>query len=289
MKVTNKIKRSIGYVLGFILFYAPFALFGKLLLFLLGDTKTQANIHEICFRKPIEHLLDGKFFQVFTGQHGHLGMVMSISTLILIVVAFLFGPIFCGWLCPAGAIPEYLSKFISDKYKIDWGKHVSIIPIRYGFFLAFILAPFFGVYLACELCNYFVFDLFINFVLVGRIVAFSSSLILTSILWVIVLGIFTKGGRGFCNFLCPVGALSNLSWMIGNKLKIAKILKINKEKCIHCNLCVRSCPMDAISVKNGAQKIELENCILCNDCKDVCPVDAIEYIRDKGKKNEKSV
>lgn len=35
-------------------------------------------------------------------------------------------------------------------------------------------------------------------------------MILTLFLWAGLFGIFTKGNGGFCNFLCPVGAVQNL-------------------------------------------------------------------------------
>lgn len=50
---------------------------------------------------------------------------------------------------------------------------------------------------------------------------------------------------------------------------------IDKEKCILCEKCIRSCPFSSI------QRIENyivigEECIVCSQCKDVCPVDAID-------------
>ena len=50
---------------------------------------------------------------------------------------------------------------------------------------------------------------------------------------------------------------------------------IDKEKCILCEKCIKSCPFSSI------QRIENyivigEECIVCSQCKDVCPVDAID-------------
>ena len=57
-----QIKRIIGYMLGFILFYAPGALFTKAIFYLFGRDINEISIHSSCFRIQIEHLLDGKFF-----------------------------------------------------------------------------------------------------------------------------------------------------------------------------------------------------------------------------------
>ena len=57
-----QIKRLAGYILGFCLFYAPFALFQKSILYLFTGDWSELNIHDVCFRIQTEHLLDGKLF-----------------------------------------------------------------------------------------------------------------------------------------------------------------------------------------------------------------------------------
>ena len=53
------LKRLTGYALGFILFYAPVALFQRCLFYLLYGSWQPQSIHGLCFRIPIEHVLDG--------------------------------------------------------------------------------------------------------------------------------------------------------------------------------------------------------------------------------------
>ena len=55
-----KYQRLLGYFLGFILFYAPFALFQKIIFFAFTGKWQQLTIHSLCFRIQTEHLLDGK-------------------------------------------------------------------------------------------------------------------------------------------------------------------------------------------------------------------------------------
>jgi len=56
------------------------------------------------------------------------------------------------------------------------------------------------------------------------------------------------------------------------------MLKIDPEKCNACGLCVKSCPFDAIAVKDEtAQANEL--CTLCGACVNVCPQAALEIER----------
>jgi len=274
--INDQCYRAFGYVWGFIFFFAPFALFQRGILYLLGQNY-DPTIHTLCFRIPIEHILDGRFFA--------MGTVSVIGTIILLSSAFFVGPLFCGKLCPAGAVPEYLSKIVPPKFKINWNDYVSVVPLRYGFLVGFLIAPLLGGYLACSYCNYYVFDLLANFVFWDYAVAFSSSLLLTLILWLLLFGIFTQGGRGFCNFFCPVGALQNFVYYFGSKFSFTWRLKVDKDKCVQCGLCVKKCPMTCMNLEKTAVQSNIHHCILCLQCIAHCPYQAITY--DQGRKDEK--
>ena len=269
--MTYQVKRIAGYLLGLVLFYAPFALFQKILGFLLKGKWQEQTIHSLCLRIPTEHLLDGRIFQYAS--------ISVVSLGILLIAAFFLGPVFCGRLCPAGAFTEYLSKLLPERLQIDWIKYTEIAPIRYGMLAGFCLVPFFGGILACAYCNFFLFDLLANYYSQGYFISLSSSLLLTSILWLVVFGIFTKGGRGYCNFLCPVGALQNLMHYFGSRLGFAQEMQVDEQRCIGCKKCATSCPMRAITVQDKRAKISLHNCIICGQCAHICPVQAIHYGR----------
>jgi ferredoxin len=75
--------------------------------------------------------------------------------------------------------------------------------------------------------------------------------------------------RFFCRFLCPLGAL------YGFFCKIAMIgLKVDKNKCTDCGLCIKVCKMDT-------KKVGDHECIQCGECISVCPTKAIAW---KGSK-----
>ena len=141
------LKRLTGYALGFILFYAPVALFQRCLFYLLYGSWQPQSIHGLCFRIPIEHILDGIIWR--------LTSISMLSTLLLLAATFFLGPVFCGRLCPAGAFTEYLSKLVPSKFQISWHRYTEIAPIRYGMLAGFCLVPFFGGILACSYCNFF--------------------------------------------------------------------------------------------------------------------------------------
>lgn len=264
-----QIKRIIGYMLGFILFYAPGALFTKAIFYLFGRDINEISIHSSCFRIQIEHLLDGKFFAMD---------IAFVSFLVVLgIISFFKGAIFCGKLCPAGASTEYLSRLVPTKYKINWSKYVDITPIRYGMLTGYMILPFFCGLLACNYCNFYLFDLFTNYFIWGYFISLTSTLIITTFVWVIILGLFTQGGRGYCNFLCPVGAVQNLIHALGCKFDFVSRINIDKTKCIGCQKCSKVCPMESIKIVQNKAQTNVYNCIICEECVYNCPVKAVSY------------
>ena len=52
-------------------------------------------------------------------------------------------------------------------------------------------------------------------------------------------------------------------------------LKVNKDKCKSCKMCMKiGCP--AISMKDGKAEIDFTQCVGCNVCTQMCKFDAIE-------------
>lgn len=56
--------------------------------------------------------------------------------------------------------------------------------------------------------------------------------------------------------------------------------KILKERCIGCTHCMRSCPTDAIRIRNGKATVLPDRCIDCGKCVQACPVSAIVVDQD---------
>lgn len=86
-------KRLLGYGMGFMLFYASFDGFARLLDLVIPPTQMY-SIHEPCFRIPLNTLVTGDIMQA--------GPVSLIALALLAIVSLIFGPLYCGILCPAG-------------------------------------------------------------------------------------------------------------------------------------------------------------------------------------------
>ena len=52
------------------------------------------------------------------------------------------------------------------------------------------------------------------------------------------------------------------------------LFRVKKDLCVSCGLCVKTCPMNNISIKDGKFRFG-NNCILCARCNFTCPKDAI--------------
>jgi len=73
--------------------------------------------------------------------------------------------------------------------------------------------------------------------------------------------------RGWCRYLCPVGA------MLAPFNKISALqLTFNEEKCLKCMNCARVCPMKI----NLPYDIKSMECIRCGMCVDECPTKALK-------------
>lgn len=119
-----KLQRLLGYFLGFLLFYEPFMFFNSLFAQLFPANGFY-SLHVPCARIPIAHLITGDFTADAPAS--------LLFCLLLVIVSFWFGPLFCGRLCPAGAFSEFLGSLLPEKYQIDWNKYVPVTTLRYGF------------------------------------------------------------------------------------------------------------------------------------------------------------
>lgn len=56
---------------------------------------------------------------------------------------------------------------------------------------------------------------------------------------------------------------------------------LDKDKCKGCTNCIKSCPTEAIRVRDGKAKIIKERCIDCGECIRVCPYQAKSAVTEK--------
>lgn len=262
------LRRTAGYFIGFVLFYEPFMLFNQLASNFITDMSF-SSIHVPCARIPLANIVTDEWLAA--------SPISLLFCFLLAVTSLWFGPLFCGRLCPAGGFSEFLGSLLPDKYKIDWAKLVPVLPLRYGFFAGFLFSVWLGFGVPCTYCNYYSLEIFVNLFITGQLLNNLPSLIATFFLANLFFGLFTKGGRGYCLFLCPVGTYNSLFHILGRFFPGAFAMQVHQSTCIGCTKCVQGCPMRAISMQKRKAHINRCLCITCGKCTHSCPQRAIRY------------
>jgi NosR/NirI family nitrous oxide reductase transcriptional regulator len=176
--------------------------------------------------------------------------------------------VFCGWLCPFGALQELLAKFARVVRLPQWSPsyraHRRWWRLKYVSLAVLALATLHGLQTMAVAAEIEPFKTVISLRMdrAWPFVVFA--------LMILAAGLFVE--RAFCRFLCPLGAVM----AIGGRLRLRRftMLKRRPECGSPCQLCARRCPIQAIE-PNGA--INMDECFYCLDCQvihndaNVCP------------------
>ena len=209
-------------------------------------------------------------------SQGMLRAYMGVLLVFGILLTTLFlGRYWCSHLCPIGGAMELGSRILPRKLQINY----SGIPasfFRYGYLSIFFLAPALGIgSLCCNYCNFAVIPRLFGAALSQADMAyFLRTAGLVNLGLVLALGFFARGGRAYCNLLCPVGALDAIAGRLG--MKFGKRVVVDVDKCNGCGVCDGICPTWAIEVGETAT-IDQLSCMPCRVCETTCPEGAIRY------------
>lgn len=249
-------QNSIFFFLNFS--YIGFSVFIGLMLFIKGYK----------YARRITQLLIGTYMLIVLGFFGKENMQIEgfwyylftgvfAAAVIHYSVAKIFGPLlfgrgWCGYACWTAMILDFLP------YKLPGGERKKIGWIRYIVFgLSFVFVA--GLFLL-KVDN------------IEKIM--NLSFIIGNIIYYIIgisLAFIFKDNRAFCKYICPVTIFLKL----GSYFSISKI-RCDKEKCVSCGLCRKSCPMDVDMTDNSRNRKNGTECILCMECKKICPKGALK-------------
>ena len=182
-----------------------------------------------------------------------------------LVVAFFFGPIFCGYFCPLGTWQEWIGKLGKRIFKRKYNRLLpSFIDkyLRYHRYIVHVLVVY-QTAVTAKLVFADVDPYYALFNFYTGEVALSALLILAA---VTVLSLFVE--RPWCKYFCPYGALLGLF----NLIRVFPVRR-REETCINCKKCDVACPMN-IKVST-AKAVRDHQCISCHECLSgvACPVE----------------
>jgi len=187
----------------------------------------------------------------------------------LIPITYVFGRVWCGWVCHLGALQEFL--FLGSKFqalKSHLARDIMRV-LQYLLLGAIVLQLFITkTNIWCQIDPFLVaFNLYS---------ATTVGLVLVTLMLVSSAFIF----RPFCRAACPIGLL--LGWV--SRIPGASILE-DKTDCITCSICSETCHSQAIERKKEGERLSLlfdhKECNSCGECINLCDKDAIEFTRKK--------
>ena len=163
--------------------------------------------------------------------------------------------VFCGWLCPFGALQELLNRvavrFKVPQYVLPFAINERLWAVKYMIFLGLFALSLGPVEMAGKMMEVEPFKTVIalKFIRAWPFVAYSAILLIA--------GLFVN--RFFCRYLCPLGA----ALAIPANNRMFDWLKRHHQCGTECDICAIRCPVQAIH-PNG--NIDLHECIYCLDC-----------------------
>jgi polyferredoxin len=245
------VRSGVTHRLRLVFLSLAFFVFGVSFLLPLGKFSEGMGIHPspICIvAKPFLFLNAGRPVPM-------VFMAILASVAVLSVVG---NKLFCGWVCPVGAIQEICHRAPLPgrmKKRLPFG---VTNPIRVTLFVvAVVLALAAGV----GLYDYFnPFD-FLHWGFQPLVIGvFAATL---------VAGVFMF--RPFCYLVCPLGLVT---WVLEHAA-ITKV-KLDRQKCTNCNVCVELSPCPAVRpILDG--KASRPDCHACGRCIEVCPERALSF------------
>ncbi|HKZ43604.1 MAG TPA: 4Fe-4S binding protein [Anaerolineales bacterium] len=222
---------------------------------------SSASLHSICPFGGVVSLYQFSTIGTFTQKIHQSSFVLMI---IVFLSALIFGPAFCGWICPLGTIQEWFGKIGKKIFKRRYnhflsGKLDSILRYLRYLVLTWVLyvTAYSGKLIFSEYDPYFaLFNFWTSEVAISGVVILFITLALSLVV-----------ERPWCKYACPFGAVLGLS----NLIRIFKIRRV-ESTCKLDGACDITCPMNiAVSEKTIVRD---HQCISCLECTSEakCPV-----------------
>ena len=255
----------------------------------------------------------------FTGTaHAYLGWMAKIqfipallalnvgALLFVIALTLLMGRIYCSIICPLGVMQDAIAWFRKKKNKYNYSPERTVLRYTvlviacaslalgvawigglifpystYGRIVSTIFAPLYKLAnnglaaLAEHYGSYAFYEVDVWFKSI-------SALAVALLTWGIIAVLAWKGGRTWCNTICPVGTLLGLI----SRHSLLK-MTIDTEKCKNCRKCERNCKASCIDL--DTHTVDYSRCVVCGNCELQCAHDALHFTSLSSKGSSQKV
>ena len=237
-----------------------------------------------------------------------LPAVMALNVVVvvaLLLLTLIFGRLYCSIICPLGVFQDILARFHRKKNKYSYSRELRWL--RYPILVVFVLAFVAGIGSLFQLlAPYSAYGRIATMIfqpvwaLGNNVLAFLAEradsyafysvdvwmkslpvFIIAAVTLVVLFVLAWRGGRTYCNTICPVGTI--LSFFA--RFSFLKI-RFDEEKCKNCSMCSRSCKAACIDYKNHT--VDYSRCVVCGNCIDSCKFGALKYSINSSRSSQTS-
>lgn len=225
----------------------------------------------------------------------------------LVLLTLVFGRVYCSVICPLGVFQDAVSHLGTRGKKQPYHHKKELPWLRYGVWALFVICLVAGIQVVVAfLAPYSAYGRMVQELLQpiylwgNNLLAWlaeradsyafyekevwlrsASTLVIAVVTLVVIVALAFRGGRTYCNDICPVG--TTLSFF--SRFAMFRPV-IDTEKCKHCKACEHHCKASCIAIGKESAQIDYSRCVDCFDCIGACKFDALKYRFAWGKKKE---
>ncbi len=216
-------------------------------------------------------------FTMGTFMAGFLALFLAIF-----IPSFIGRKLFCGWVCPLGALQDLINK-IPFKPRFKQFNFTIFNSIRMALLAMFVLSFFWVKDHIALLAEYTENDAtdkmwtaFSAYNFYEPINFFELLHWQIDALWIVMMVVLVIASlmlyRPFCYLICPIGALT---WFV--EIIAPGRIRIDFDACTDCDDCIEASPCPTIKILLDKDAKVHPDCTSCGECLKSCEFDAIKF------------
>lgn len=226
-------------------------------------------------------------------------MALNVGVIVgLVLLTLVCGRIYCSVICPLGIFQDLISRIGRGKKKPSYKYRKEHPWLRYGVWVLFVICLVAGVHVIVTLlAPYSAYGRMVQHLLqpvylwgnnllallaerAGSYAFYEKEVwirslptfIVAVVTLCVIVTLSFKGGRTYCNDICPVG--TTLSFF--SRFAMFRPM-IDENQCVRCHSCERKCKAQCIEITPERVHIDHSRCVDCFNCIETCPKGGLKY------------